>query len=121
MLRQESNLRVIDNTGARYARAIRKLGKNAKKISIGDVVVVHIIEATPNALIKKGGISRAVIVRTKYPFTRSNNSLVLFEDNAAVLVDNDNNPRGTRIFGPIPRELKLRNFNKLISIASEII
>jgi large subunit ribosomal protein L14 len=121
MLRQESNLKIIDNTGAKYARVIRKLGKNAKNIQVGDLIVVHITGTVPNSLIKKGDVCRALIIRTKYPFKRSNGDLIFFSENSAVLVDNDGNPKGTRVFGPVPRELKVKNFTKVISISSEII
>lgn len=120
MLRQESNLKIVDNTGVKYARIIRKLGKNSKKLIVGDLIVVHIINSTPTSSVKKGDVCKAVIIRTKYPFRRVDGNLIAFSENAAVLVDNDCNPKGTRIFGPILRELK-QNFNKIISISSEII
>lgn len=121
MLKQESVLKVTDNTGVKTVQIIRKLGKNSKKVCIGDVVVVHVTNAVPTSTIKKGAVCKAVVVRTRYSFTRANGVLILFSENSAVLVGDDKAPSGTRVFGPILRELKFLGFQKLISISSEII
>jgi large subunit ribosomal protein L14 len=123
MIQQESNLRVADNTGARVVRCIRVLGGSRKRYGrVGDVIVVTVKQAAPNASIKKGEIARAVIVRTAQAYRRVDGSSIRFDDNAAVLLDGSGvNPRGTRIFGPVARELREKGFMRIISLAPEVV
>lgn len=121
MLQLLSKLDVADNTGAKTARLIRRLGQNRKSASIGDVVVVNIKESSPEAAVKKGAVARAVVVRTKAPIRRSDGSYLRFDSNAIVILDANDNPRGTRIFGPVARELRQRKFMKILSLAPEVI
>ena len=121
MLQLLSKLDVADNTGAKTARLIRRLGQNRKTASIGDVVVVNIKESSPGAAVKKGTVARAVVVRTKAPIRRSDGSYLRFDSNAIVILDANDNPRGTRIFGPVARELRQRKFMKILSLAPEVL
>lgn len=121
MLQVRSILDVADNTGARKAAAIGVLGSNQEYAYIGDVIKVHIKEATPDGTVKKGDVVNAVVVRTKDAIRRSDGSCVRFDRNAVVIVDKDNNPKGTRIFGPVARELREKKFTKIISLAPEVI
>lgn len=121
MLQLLSKLDVADNTGAKTARLIRRLGQNRKSASIGDVVVVNIKESSPEAAVKKGTVARAVVVRTKAPIRRSDGSYLRFDSNAIVILDANDNPRGTRIFGPVARELRQRKFMKILSLAPEVL
>ena len=123
MIQQESNLRVADNTGARMVRVIRVLGGSKKRYGrVGDVIVVSVKQAAPNASIKKGEVARAVIVRTAQAYRRVDGSSIRFDDNAAVLLDGSGvNPRGTRIFGPVARELREKGFMRIISLAPEVV
>jgi large subunit ribosomal protein L14 len=121
MLQMSSSLQVADNTGARKAKVIRRLGQLARSAGIGDVVVVHIKESTTDASVKKGEVHKAVIVRTRKPIRRPDGSYLRFDDNAVVILDANNNPRGTRIFGPVARELRARKFMKIISLAPEVL
>ncbi len=121
MLQLLSRLEVADNTGAKSARLIRRLGQNKKSASVGDVVVVNIKESSPEAAVKKGTVTKAVIVRTKAPIRRSDGSYLRFDSNAIVILDANNNPRGTRIFGPVARELRQKNFMKIVSLAPEVL
>ena len=121
MLQVRSILDVADNTGARKAAAIGVLGRNQENARIGDVIKAHIKEATPDGTVKKGDVVNAVVVRTKRAIYRSDGSCVRFDRNAIVIVDKDNNPRGTRIFGPVARELREKKFLKIISLAPEVI
>jgi large subunit ribosomal protein L14 len=122
MISVRSKLAVADNSGVRKVWAIGVLGQgNKKKARIGDVMTGHVREAEPDALAKKGEVVRLVIVRTRAPIRRKDGTTVKFDSNAAVLIDSQNNPRGTRVFGPIARELRERRFMKIISLAPEVI
>lgn len=122
MIQLRTILNVADNTGAKRAAMIGVIGRQSKKsASIGDVITVHIKESTPEAIVKKGEVARAVVVRTRYPLRRPDGSYLRFDSNAVVLIDNQKNPKGTRIFGPVARELRDKNFSKIISLAPEVI
>jgi large subunit ribosomal protein L14 len=122
MVREEANLVVADNSGAKKVRIIRVLGGHGKKYaSVGDQVVITVKAAMPNGNVKKGEVSKAVIVRTKKEFQRSDGSFIRFDDNAAVLLNAKGEPRGTRIFGPVCRELRDKNFMKIVSLAPEVL
>ncbi|HDN59260.1 MAG: 50S ribosomal protein L14 [Candidatus Neomarinimicrobiota bacterium] len=122
MIQQESRLKVADNTGAKEVLCIRVLGGSGRKYaSIGDVIVVSVKQATPNGMVKKGDKSKAVVVRTKKEIRRKDGSYIRFDDNAVVLVDNNLEPKGTRIFGPVARELREKNYMKIISMAPEVL
>ncbi len=121
MLQSLSRLEIADNTGAKSARMIRRLGQNKKTASIGDIIVANVKESTPDASVKKGSVVRAVVVRTRAPIRRSDGSYLRFDSNAIVILDDKNNPRGTRIFGPVARELRQKNFMKIISLAPEVL
>ena len=118
----QSNLGVADNSGARSVQCIKVLGGSGRKIaSIGDIIVVSVKEAIPRGRVKKGDIHRAVIVRTSKEIHRHDGSSIKFDNNAAVLITNQNEPIGTRIFGPVTRELRLKKFMKIISLAPEVL
>lgn len=121
MLQIRSILQVADNSGARRAAAIGVLGKNQMYARVGDVIKAHIKEATPDGTVKKGDVVNAVVVRTRKAIRRNDGSYLRFDSNAIVIIDKDNNPRGTRIFGPVPRELREKKFMKIISLAPEVI
>ena len=122
MIHNESRLKVADNTGAKELLVIRCLvGSNRKTSNIGDVVVCSVKEAAPGGSAKKGQVVKAVIVRTKYGISRENGSYIKFDDNAAVIIKDDKTPVGTRIFGPVARELRDRDFMKIISLAPEVL
>jgi len=122
MLQLRSILDVADNTGARKASLIGVLNRmGTLNAEIGDVINVNIKESSPEATVKKGEKSRAVIVRTRHPIRRADGSILRFDRNAVVLIDNQDNPRGTRVFGPVARELRDKKFNKIISLAPEVI
>lgn len=122
MVQQESKLKVADNTGAREALVIRVLGGTAKRYaSIGDKVVVTVKEATANGTAKKGQVSKAVLVRAKKEIRRKDGSYIRFDDNACVLLDNNGEMRGTRVFGPVARELRDKQYMKIISLAPEVL
>lgn len=122
MVQQESRLRVADNTGAREALVIRVLGGTGKRYaSIGDKVVVSVKEATPSGSAKKGQVSKAVIVRTKKEIRRKDGSYIRFDDNACVLLDNNGEMKGTRVFGPVARELRDNQYMKIVSLAPEVL
>ena len=122
MIQEETNLVVADNSGAKKVRCIRVLGgSNRRYASVGDLVVVSVKAAIPNSSVKKGDVSRAVIVRTNKEIRREDGSYIRFDENAAVLLDNQNEPRGTRIFGPVARELRDKRFMKIISLAPEVL
>jgi len=122
MVQTTSTLDVADNSGAKKVMCIRVLGGTKRKYaSIGDVIVVSIKEAIPNAKVKKGEVAKAVIVRTKKEVSRADGSYIRFDKNSAVLVDKDNEPVGTRIFGPVARELRAKRFMKIISLAPEVL
>ena len=122
MIHNESRLKVADNTGAKELLVIRCLsGSNRKTSNIGDVVVCSVKEAAPGGSAKKGQVVKAVIVRTKYGISIENGSYIKFDDNAAVIIKDDKTPVGTRIFGPVARELRDRDFMKIISLAPEVL
>ena len=122
MLQMESSIPVADNTGARLATMIGVLGKkNSRFAYIGGIITAHIREPTPTASVKKGEVVRAVIVRTAHPIRRNDGSILRFDRNAMVIIDKDNNPKGTRIFGPVARELRDKNFMKIVSLAPEVL
>ena len=122
MLQQESYLKVADNTGAKEIKCIRVLGGSRRKYgNIGDVIVASVRKAAPNGTVKKGEVVKAVIVRTKRGIRREDGSYVRFDENAAVIIKEDKNPRGTRIFGPVARELREKDFMKILSLAPEVI
>lgn len=112
---------VADNTGAKRAAAIGVIGKNQRYAMIGDVIKAHIKEASPDGTVKKGDVVNAVIVRTRKAIRRNDGSYLRFDSNAIVIIDKENNPRGTRIFGPVARELREKKFMKIISLAPEVI
>ena len=120
MIQLRSRIEVADNTGAKKARMIRRLGQNKKTASVGDVIVCHIKESSTDATIKKGSVVRAVVVRTKAPIRRQDGSYLRFDENAIVILNDDGTPRGTRIFGPVARELRAK-FMRIISLAPEVL
>lgn len=122
MIQQESILRITDNTGAKSALCIRVLGGSKRRYAgVGDVIVVTIKDAIPNAAIKKGEVVEAVVVRTAKETRRKDGSYIRFEDNAAVLINQQGEPRGTRIFGPVGRELREKKYMKIVSLAPEVL
>jgi len=121
MLQIRSSLDVADNTGAKIAWAIGVLGRNQTYAGIGDIIKVHIKEAAPDGSVKKGEVHDAVIVRTRQAIRRNDGSYLRFDRNACVIIDKELNPKGTRIFGPIARELREKKFMKIISLAPEVI
>lgn len=121
MLQQESRLLVADNTGAKEVKMIRRLGQLTDTAGVGDVIVCSIKSSTPDANVKKGTVHKAVIVRTKAPIRRADGSYLRFDSNACVILDNNGNPRGTRIFGPVARELRSKKYMKIISLAPEVL
>ena len=122
MIQESSRLSVADNTGAKSVECFRILGGSRRKFAtIGDIIVVSVKSSIPSASVKKGDISRAVVVRTKKEVRRKDGSYIRFDDNAAVLLDDKGEPRGTRIFGPVGRELREKRFMKIVSLAPEVI
>ncbi|MHC4390876.1 MAG: 50S ribosomal protein L14 [Planctomycetota bacterium] len=122
MIQMQTRLDVVDNTGAKQAQCIKVLGGSKRRYAhLGDVVVVAIKKSAPNAEIKAGTVARGVIVRTKSDVARADGSYVRFDKNAIVLLDKDNNPRGTRIFGAVARELRAKGFMKIVSLAQEVV
>lgn len=121
MLQVRSSMDVADNTGAKVAWNIGVLGRNQRYARVGDVIKVHIKEAAPDGSVKKGEVQNAVVVRTKETIRRSDGSCLRFDSNAVVIIDKENNPKGTRIFGPVARELREKRFMKIISLAPEVI
>ena len=122
MIQVESRLKVADNTGAREILCIRIRGGSRRRYAtVGDIIVGTVKQATPGGSVKKGDVVRAVVVRTKKEFGRKDGTYIAFDENAAVLIDNQGNPRGTRIFGPVARELRERNFMKIVSLAPEVL
>jgi large subunit ribosomal protein L14 len=123
MIQQESHLKVADNTGAREASVIRIMGGSRRRYGkVGDIVVVTVKQSTPTAQVKKGEVTRGVIVRTAKEYRRPDGSTIRFDDNAVVLLDGQSlNPRGTRIFGPVARELREKGFMKIVSLAPEVL
>ena len=122
MIQMQTNLEVADNSGARRVQCIKVLGGSKRRFaSVGDVIVVSVKEAIPRGRVKKGEMHRAVVVRTAKEIRRSDGSTIRFDTNAAVLIDQQNEPIGTRIFGPVTRELRARNYMKIISLAPEVL
>lgn len=122
MIQQESRLRVADNTGAKEILCIRVLGGSTRRYaSVGDIIVATVKDATPGGVVKKGDVVRAVVVRTVKEIRRPDGSYIKFDENAAVIIKEDKNPRGTRIFGPVARELREKKFTKILSLAPEVL
>ncbi len=122
MIQTNSRLKTADNTGARQIMCIGVLGGTRKKYAkVGDIIVASVKKATPAAIVKKGEVVRAVIVRCARPYRRADGSYIRFDENAAVILTDKNNPKGTRIFGPVARELRDKNFTKIISLAPEVL
>ena len=122
MIQLRSILDVADNTGAKKASMIGVIGRKGAPIAhIGDIITVNVKESSPNAAVKKGEVARAVVVRTRAAIRRPDGSLLRFDRNALVFIDTANNPKGTRVFGPVARELRDKNFSKIISLAPEVI
>ncbi|MBP3265488.1 MAG: 50S ribosomal protein L14 [Clostridiales bacterium] len=122
MIQQESRLRVADNTGAKELLCIRVMGGSTRRYaSIGDIIVASVKEATPGGVVKKGDVVKAVVVRTVRGARRKDGSYIRFDENAAVILKEDNTPRGTRIFGPVARELREKQFMKIVSLAPEVL
>jgi len=121
MIQMRSILDVADNTGARKASMIRRIGQAKKTASVGDLIVVNIKESSTDASVKKGEVARAVVVRTRAPIRRADGSYLRFDSNAVVILGADGNPKGTRIFGPVARELRAKNYMKIISLAPEVL
>ncbi|HNU94884.1 MAG TPA: 50S ribosomal protein L14 [Bacillota bacterium] len=122
MIQPQTMLNVADNTGAKKVMCFRVLGGSERRYAnVGDIIIATVKEATPGGVVKKGEIVRAVVVRTKKELRRPDGSYIRFDENAAVIIDAQNNPRGTRIFGPVARELRDRSFMKIISLAPEVL
>ncbi len=122
MIQEETRLRVADNTGAKDLKCIRVLGGSTRKYgNIGDVIVASVKKATPGGIVKKGEVVRAVIVRTRKGIRRQDGSYIRFDENAAVIIKEDKNPKGTRIFGPVARELRDKDYMKILSLAPEVL
>ena len=122
MVQQQTRLKVADNTGAKEIMCIRVMGGSRVRYgSVGDIIVASVKDATPGGTVKKGEVVRAVIVRTAKEYVRGDGSHIRFDDNAAVIISKENNPRGTRIFGPVARELREKSFMKIISLAPEVL
>ncbi len=121
MLQIRTRIDVADNSGARMATMIGVIGKATPTAAVGDVITANVKEASPGGAVKKGDVVRAVVVRTKQPIKRPDGSYLRFDNNAIVIIDKDLNPRGTRIFGPVARELRERNFMKIVSLAPEVL
>lgn len=122
MIQVQTILNVADNTGAKQIMCVRVLGGSKKKYgNIGDIIVASVKSATPGGVVKKGDVVKAVIVRSKQGLRRADGSYIKFDENAAVIITNENLPKGTRIFGPVARELRDKNFNKILSLAPEVL
>ena len=122
MVQQETRLKVADNSGAKELLCIRVLGGSTRRYAgVGDIIVASVKEATPGGVVKKGDVVKAVVVRTVKPVGRPDGSYIKFDENAAVIIKDDKNPRGTRIFGPVARELREKNFMKILSLAPEVL
>jgi large subunit ribosomal protein L14 len=121
MIQQETYLNVADNSGARKLMCIRVLGGNRRYANVGDVIIAVVKDAIPNMAIKRSDVVRAVVVRTRKGLRRNSGMNIRFDDNAAVIINNDGNPRGTRVFGPVARELRDKNFTKIVSLAPEVL
>lgn len=122
MIQNETRLKVADNSGAKEILTIKVLGGTSRRYAgVGDIIIATVKEATPGGVVKKGEVVKAVVVRTTKDARRIDGSYIKFDDNAAVIIDNNNNPRGTRIFGPVARELREKNFMKIVSLAPEVL
>jgi large subunit ribosomal protein L14 len=121
MIQQETYLNVADNSGARKLMCIRVLGGNRRYANVGDVIIAVVKDAIPNMAVKKSDVVKAVVVRTRKGLQRDSGMSIRFDDNAAVIINNDGNPRGTRVFGPVARELRDKNFTKIVSLAPEVL
>jgi large subunit ribosomal protein L14 len=121
VIQKETYLNVADNSGARKLMCIRILGGNRRYAGVGDIIVAVVKDALPNMGVKKSDIVKAVIVRTRKNIRRESGMNIRFDDNAAVIIGNDNNPKGTRVFGPVARELRDKNFTKIVSLAPEVL
>ena len=122
MIQQETMLQVGDNTGAKRVLCIKVLGGSIRRYAtIGDIIIATVKEASPGGVVKKGDVVKAVVVRTKKEIRRADGTYIAFSENAAVIIDDNNNPRGTRIFGPVARELREKNFMKIVSLAPEVL
>lgn len=122
MIQQESRLKVADNSGAREVLTIRVLGGSGRRYArVGDVIVVSVKDAVPNGNVKKKSVEKAVVVRTREQIRRKDGSTIAFDDNAVVMINEDKSPKGTRVFGPVPRELRDLGYSKIISLAPEVL
>ena len=121
MIQEQTRLKVADNSGARSIMCIRVLGTKSKVARVGDIIRASVKEAQPNSTVKKGDVLKAVVVRTKSTIKRADGSCLRFDGNAAVVIDDNNNPKGTRIFGPVARELRENDFMKVVSLAPEVL
>lgn len=121
MIQQETYLNVADNSGARKLMCIRVLGGNRRYANVGDVIIAVVKDAIPNMAVKKSDVVRAVVVRTRKGLRRESGMSIRFDDNAAVIINAEGNPRGTRVFGPVARELRDKNFTKIVSLAPEVL
>lgn len=117
----ETSVAIADNTGARSAKMIGVLGTRSKIANVGDIITAHVRESIPTASVKKGAVIKAVVVRTAAPIRRKDGSILRFDNNAIVVIDKDGNPKGTRIFGPVARELREKKFMKIVSLAPEVL
>ena len=121
MIQPQTYLTIADNTGAKKLMCIRILGNNRKYANVGDVIIGVVKDALPNMAVKRSSVVRAVIVRTKKTIRRVDGMAVRFDDNAAVIINAENNPKGTRVFGPVAREIREKNFTKIVSLATEVV
>ena len=121
MIQPQTYLTIADNTGAKKLMCIRILGNNRKYANVGDIIIGVVKDALPNMAVKRSSVVRAVIVRTKNTIRRSDGMAIRFDDNAAVIINIENNPKGTRVFGPVAREIREKNFTKIISLATEVV
>ncbi len=122
MIQTESRLKVADNTGAKELLCIHVMGGSTRRYAhVGDVIIAAVKNATPGGVVKKGDVVKAVVVRTTYPVRRKDGSYIRFDENAAVIINDDQNPKGTRIFGPVARELRAKKYMKILSLAPEVL
>lgn len=122
MIQDRTQLVIADNTGAKVIASFKVFkGKTKKYASLGDTIIASIKTAKPHSMVKKGQVIKAVIVRQKFPYKRKDGTVIRFDDNAAVIVDEDSNPKGTKIIGPIAKEVRLRGYNKIVSLAKEVL
>jgi large subunit ribosomal protein L14 len=121
MIQPQTYLTVADNTGAKNLMCIRVLGNNRKYANVGDIIIGVVKDAIPNMAVKRSSVVRAVVVRTRKTIRRTDGMAVRFDDNAAVIINAENNPRGTRVFGPVAKEIREKNFTKIISLANEVV